>query len=51
MANTAITDNKLPSIKLGPNVASYWVQQKNTYNGAAVLPTLNGSTTIRAGKC
>ncbi len=50
MIKSRIADNKLPSIKLGPNVSSYWVSQGNTFNGRAVAPT-SGATTIRAGAC
>ena len=50
MMKSRVTDNKLASIKLGPNVTSYWVPQGNTFNGKAVVPT-SGATTIRAGVC
>ena len=50
MTKSAVTDNKLPSIKLGPHVSSYWVAQGNTFNGKAVVPTA-GATTIRTGVC
>lgn len=50
MMKSAVTDNKFPSIKLGPNVSSYWVTQGNTFNGLKTVPT-SGATSIRAGAC
>lgn len=50
MIKSSVKDNKLPSIKLGPNVASYWAAQGNTFNGKAVAPT-SGQTIMRAGAC
>jgi hypothetical protein len=50
MIKSSVTDNKFPSIKLGPNVKNYWVAQGNTFNGKAVVPT-SGATTIRSGAC
>ena len=50
MGKSTVADNKLPSIKLGPNVASYWVAQGNTFNGQKAVPT-SGATSIRAGAC
>ena len=51
MIDSDIADNQSPSIKFGPNVASYWVAQKNTYNGSKVVPKLDVPTTIRSGAC
>jgi len=50
MMKSTVTDNKLPSIKLGPHVSSYWVAQGNIFNGKAAAPT-TGATTIRTGTC
>lgn len=51
MSGSEIRDNKSPSIKFGPNVSSYWVAEKNKFDGANKLPALGKATTIRAGKC
>lgn len=51
MIGSAVLNNSLPSISLGPNVSSYWVAQGNTFNGRAVVPNSQTSTAIPAGAC
>lgn len=51
MSGSTITNNKLPSIKFGPNVSSYWVSKGNTFNGLAVVPKQGIPTAIRPGAC
>lgn len=51
MMGSSIANNTLPSIKLGPNVSSYWVAQGNTFNGRAVVPPATATTMSTSAAC
>ena len=51
MMGSKIANNTLPSVKLVPNVPSYWVAQGNTFNGRAVVPSTTATTMSTSTAC